>query len=131
MRYPPWMHLEHYLMRWPWARRQLRRLVHQEPTAPRRPVGSRAIAMGAIKARLTLTDLLHGALSREDRFELYLAPDTTLICYKLRYSRTFSDVYRLETKQCTTMDEVDAFFGPKWRTGRFFVYPQNVAQVIK
>ena len=61
-RYPLWMHLEHYLLRFPDAVALLRRLVHQERSAPRPPAGARVIAMGAIKARLTLTDLLCGVL---------------------------------------------------------------------
>lgn len=130
MRYPLWMRLEHFLRHFPPAARLLRRLVRQETTVPRRPAGARAIAMAAVRARLTLSDLLHGALRREDRYELYLAPDTSLHCYYSRYSSTFDDVYFVQTRRCADMAEVDAFFGPSWRTGRFFVYPENAKQVI-
>ena len=128
-RYPLWMHLEHYLRHFPAAVALLRRLVHQERSAPRPPAGARLIAMGAIKGSLTLTDLLCGALSREDRFELYLTREESFFARHLRYSRSFEDVYFVEAKHCIDMAEVDVFFGPRWRTGdRFVVYRKKDVQ---
>ncbi len=130
-RYPLWMHLEHYLLRFPAAVALLRRLVHQERCAPRPPAGARVIAMGAVKARLTLTDLLCGVLSREDRFELYLTRQETFFARRLRYSTTAQDIYFVQAKHCYVMADVDAFFGPRWRSGRFFTYPRERALIHK
>lgn len=123
-RYPLWMYLEHYLRRFPAVVALLRRLVYQERSAPRPPAGARVIAMGAVKARLTLTDLLCGVVSREDRFELYLTRQETFFARRLRYSTTAQDIYFVQAKHCYVMADVDAFFGPRWRSGRFFTYPK-------
>ena len=130
-RYPLWMRLENYLMWFPLAARGLRKLVHQEPSVPRPPAGSRVIAMSAIPGRLALADLLCGVLHREDRFELYLTPQASFFCYRLRYSRALGDVYFVQSRHCTTMAEVDAFFGHRWRSGRFFTYAENAKQIIQ
>ncbi len=122
-KYAPWMHLEHYLAPLPWAAKGLRRLVRQDPAVPLLPVGAKLVCQAVARKRITPVDLLHGALSRKDVVSLYRTPEGTYFCDRRRYSPTLVDFYRIETKHCSDLAEVDAFFGHGWRSKHNVITP--------
>ena len=122
-KYAPWMHLEHYLAPLPWAAKGLRRLVRQDPAVPLPPVGAKLVCQAVARKRIALVDLLYGALSRKDVLSLYRTPEGTYFCDRRRYSPTLVDFYRIETKHCSDLAEVDAFFGHGWRSKHNLITP--------
>ena len=114
-KYAPWVYLEHCLAPFPWAAKGLRRLVRQDPAVPMPPVGAKLVCKAVASKRITLVDLLYGALSRQDVVSLYRTAEGTYLCDRRRYSSTLLDFYRIETKHCSDLAEVDAFFGHGWR----------------
>ena len=114
-KYAPWVYLEHCLAPFPWAAKWLRRLVRQDPAVPMPPVGAKLVCKAVASKRITLVDLLYGALSRQDVVSLYRTAEGTYFCDRRRYSPTLLDFYRIETKHCSDLAEVDAFFGHGWR----------------
>lgn len=122
-KYAPWMHLEHYLAPLPWAAKGLRRLVRQDPSVPLPPVGGKLVCQAVARKRITFVDLLYGALSRKDVLSLYRTPEGTYFCDRRRYSPTLVDFYRIETKHCSDLAEVDAFFGHGWRSKHNLITP--------
>ena len=122
-KYAPWMHLEHYLAPLPWAAKGLRRLVRQDPAVPLLPVGAKLVCQAVARKRITPVDLLHGALSRQDVVSLYRTAEGTYFCDRRRYSPTLVDFYRIETKHCSDLAEVDAFFGHGWRSKHNVITP--------
>ena len=101
-KYAPWMHLEHYLAPLPWAAKGLRRLVRQDPAVPLPPVGAKLVCQAVARKRITLVDLLHGALSRKDVVSLYRTPEGTYFCDRRRYSPTLMNYSTL----CAAKDGV-------------------------
>ena len=122
-KYAPWMHLEHCLAPLPWAVKGLRKLVRQDPAVPMPPVGAKLVCKAVARKRITLVDLLHGALSRKDVVSLYRTPEGTYFCDRRRYSPTLVDFYWIETKHCSDLAEVDAFFGHGWRSKHNVITP--------
>lgn len=122
-KYPPWVYLEHCLAPFPWAVKGLRKLVRQDPAVPMPPVGAKLVCKAVASKRITLVDLLHGALSRRDVVSLYRTPEGTYFCDRRRYSPTLVDFYRIETKHCSDLAEVDAFFGHGWRSKHNVITP--------
>lgn len=122
-KYPPWVYLEHYLARFSWAAKGVRRLVRQEPTVPKPPVGAKLVCKAFASKRITLVDLLYGALSRKDLLSLYRLPQGSYFCDRRRYSPTLVDFYFIETKHCSSLAEVDEFFGHGWRSKHKTITP--------
>lgn len=54
---------------------------------------------------------------------LYRTPEGTYFCDRRRYSPTLVDFYRIETKHCSDLAEVDAFFGHGWRSKHNVITP--------
>ena len=122
-KFPPWVHLERFLAPFPGAANALRRLVYQQTSVPVPPAGSQLLQKVVVKTCITVVDLLYGAGSRKDVLSLYRTPQGTFFCDRRRYSPSLVDFYFIEAKRCTTMAEVDAFFGSRWRSKHKTITP--------
>ena len=86
-------------------------------------MGAKLVCQAVARKRIALVDLLYGALSRKDVLSLYRTPEGTYFCDRRRYSPTLVDFYRIETKHCSDLAEVDAFFGHGWRSKHNLITP--------